>query len=74
MTDPTAATTGSSPAAPRIDADDDADVHAWAAKLDASAEQVRDAIKAVGAVAGDVEMHLKGSRSTTNSERVEGDS
>ena len=31
---------------------------------------VKEAVAAVGDLAADVEMHLKGSRSTTNSERV----
>jgi hypothetical protein len=54
----------------RIDADDDAAIDDWARKFDVSAEQVKEALAAVGDLAADVEMHLKGSRSTTNSERV----
>ena len=54
----------------RIDAKDEQDVARWAKKLDATPEQVRDAVRAVGDKAADVEMHLKGARSTTNSDRV----
>jgi len=42
----------------------------WAAKLDATELQLREAVSKVGDRAADVEMHLKGSRSTTNSDRV----
>src|SRR5690606_4840818 len=42
----------------------------WARKLDATPQQVKDAVKAVGPSADDVEMHLKGVRSTTNSEET----
>ncbi len=54
----------------RIDANDPAALEQWAKKLDASEEQLREAITAVGDKAGDVEMYLKGSHSTTNSDRV----
>jgi hypothetical protein len=39
-------------------------------KLDTTEDQLREAIAAVGDKATDVEMHLKGTRSTTNSDRV----
>ena len=39
-------------------------------KLDCSEAQLREAVKAVGNQAGDVEMHLHGVHSTTNSDRV----
>lgn len=42
----------------------------WAQKLDATPEQIKEAVQAVGDHPEDVELHLKGSRSTTNSERV----
>ena len=42
----------------------------WAKKFNVSPEQLREAIEAVGDRAADVEMHLKGSRSTTNADRV----
>ena len=42
----------------------------WATKLDATPQQITEAVQAVGDHPEDVELHLKGSRSTTNSERV----
>ena len=54
----------------RIDPDDEQAVAAWAKRLDATPQEVREAVRAVGGQAADVEMHLKGSRSTTNSDRV----
>jgi hypothetical protein len=54
----------------RIDLSDEQAVARWAEKLDASPEQVREAVGAVGDKATDVEMHLKGARSTTNADRV----
>ena len=55
----------------RIDLGDPASLDAWSRKLDVSAEQLKEAVGAVGDGASDVEAHLKGSRSTTNSESVE---
>lgn len=43
----------------------------WAKKLDVTSEQVKDAVGAVGDRAADVEMHLKGTRSTTNADQEE---
>jgi hypothetical protein len=54
----------------RIQLDDPESADHWARKLDATPEQLREAVEAVGDKAADVEMHLKGSRSTTNSDRV----
>jgi lipase chaperone LimK len=54
----------------RIDIQDEQAVARWAKKLDATPEQLREAVGAVGDKAADVEMHLKGARSTTNSDRV----
>ena len=54
----------------RIDVGDEQDVAHWAKKLDATPEQVREAVQAVGERAADVEMHLKGARATTNSDRM----
>lgn len=54
----------------RIDLGNEQDVARWAKKLDATPEQLREAVQAVGDKAADVEMHLKGARSTTNSDRV----
>jgi len=54
----------------RIPYNDPAACAEWARKLDTTEEQLRDAIAKVGDKAADVEMHLKGTRSTTNAERV----
>lgn len=55
----------------RIDINDQQSVATWARKLDATEEQLREAVQAVGDRAADVEMHLKGARSTTNADRVQ---
>jgi len=55
----------------RIDSTSDEAVAEWARKLDSTEMQIRDAIEEVGSRATDVEMHLKGSRSTTNVDRVD---
>ncbi len=52
-----------------IDAEDDAQVAAWAEKLDATPEQIRDAVQAKGNQAADVEMYLKGTHATTNADQ-----
>lgn len=54
----------------RIDVNDPTACEQWARKLDATEEQLREAVAEVGDKATDVEMHLKGARSTTNSDRV----
>lgn len=54
----------------RIDVKDEQSLQQWAKKLDATPEQLREAVQAVGDRAADVEMHLKGVRSTTNEDRV----
>lgn len=54
----------------RIDLRSEAGLREWTRKLDVSEAQLREAIEAVGDRATDVELHLKGSRSTTNQERV----
>ena len=54
----------------RIDLNDDTALREWARKFDATPEQLREAVGAVGDHPDDVEMHLKGSRSSSNSERV----
>lgn len=54
----------------RIRIDDEQALAQWAKKLDATPEQLREAVQAVGDKAADVEMHLKGARSTTNADRV----
>jgi hypothetical protein len=54
---------------PRIDLDDDAQAADWARKLDVTHEQLVEAVGAVGNLAADVELHLKGTRATSNAER-----
>jgi hypothetical protein len=46
------------------------EIERLADELDASPAQIREAIAAVGPRPADIEMHLKGSRSTSNSDRV----
>jgi hypothetical protein len=57
--------------ADRIDLNDQAACERWAKKLNVTHQQMREAIGAVGDNASDVEMHLKGVRSTSNDERVD---
>ncbi|RZM04463.1 MAG: DUF3606 domain-containing protein [Variovorax sp.] len=54
-----------------IDVQSDAALEEWAKKLDTTTQQLKDAVAEVGDRATDVEMHLKGTRSTTNTDRVE---
>ncbi len=54
----------------RININNLANCAQWAKKLNVSDEQLREAIQAVGDKATDVEMHLKGARSTTNDDRM----
>ncbi|MBV0881673.1 DUF3606 domain-containing protein [Noviherbaspirillum sp. L7-7A] len=54
----------------RINIQDESALREWSKKLDATPEELKDAVTAVGDLASDVEMHLKGSRSSSNSERV----
>ena len=58
------------PESQRIDINSEDDLHQWSQKLDVSPDQLKEAVQAVGDQATDVEDHLKGSRATTNSERV----
>lgn len=55
----------------RIDLDDPESVDRWTQELDTTQDQLRDAVRAVGPLAADVEMHLKGARSSTNADRVQ---
>ena len=71
MTPPTHARQSAADApAERIEIQDPFAAQVWAKKLNISGGQLREAIEAVGDRATDVEMHLKGSRSTSNAERV----
>lgn len=54
----------------RIDVNNEQALDTWANKLDATSEQIREAVAAVGDHPDDVELHLKGSRASINSERV----
>ncbi len=54
----------------RIAINDPAALAVWVKKLATTEDQLRDAIAKVGDKAADVEMHLKGARSTTNADRV----
>lgn len=63
--------TQSNPQPDRIDVDDAASLARWTRELDTTEEQLRDAIAKVGDKAADIEMHLKGARSTTNVDRVQ---
>lgn len=53
---------------PVIDLQNAAEAAAWARRLDVSHEQLVEAVEAVGDRAADVELHLKGTRSTTNAD------
>lgn len=53
-----------------IDVTSDQALSTWAKKLNATPEQIRDAVAEVSDRPNDVELHLKGSRASTNSERV----
>ena len=55
----------------RIDVNDEAACEHWAKKLDTTKMQLQEAVAAVGDKATDIEMHLKGSRSTTNDDRID---
>jgi hypothetical protein len=54
-----------------IDLDDKAAFESWVRKLNVTQQQLREAVGEVGPKASDVELHLKGVRSTTNDDRVE---
>ncbi|MFM9927761.1 DUF3606 domain-containing protein [Variovorax sp. H27-G14] len=53
---------------PRIDKDDAAQAERWTREFDVSDEQLAEAIAKVGDKAADVELYLKGSRSSTNAD------
>ena len=54
----------------RINIAQQSELDTWSKKLDATPDQLREAVAAVGDLASEVELHLKGSRSSINSERV----
>jgi hypothetical protein len=55
----------------RIDVNSDEALDLWSKRFDVTSSQLKEAVGAVGDKAADIEMHLKGSRSVTNSDRVE---
>lgn len=57
--------------ADRIDTGSREALRIWAGRLNASPDQIRQAVAAVGDHASDVELHLNGSRSTTNDDRAQ---
>jgi hypothetical protein len=57
----------------RINVNQDYELRDWAKKFNASTDQVKEAVKAVGDRADDVEMHLKGSRSASDASRQSGE-
>lgn len=58
------------PTQTQLDICDSAQLAAWSKKFDCTPDQLKKAVAAAGNQESDIEMHLKGSRSTSNSERV----
>lgn len=54
-----------------IDPSDSAQMDRLSRKLNATSQQLREAIDSVGDKVSDIELHLKGTRSTTNAEEVQ---
>jgi hypothetical protein len=52
----------------RINIHQDHELRDWARRFNATPQQIKDAVGRVGDRAADVEMDLKGTRSTTNAE------
>ncbi len=69
MADKTTSPDDNGPA--RIDTRSADSLAEWSKKLDVTEQQLKDAVAAVGDLAPDVEMHLKGSRATTNDDQIE---
>jgi hypothetical protein len=55
----------------RIDIEDADSLARWTRELDTTDEQLKAAVAEVGTKAADIEMHLKGARSSTNADRVQ---
>jgi hypothetical protein len=55
----------------RIDPHTSASASEWARKFQVTESQVIDAVSEVGDLATDVELHFKGTRSTTNGDRTD---
>ncbi|MGJ7558802.1 DUF3606 domain-containing protein [Variovorax sp. RB2P76] len=58
-------------ATPRIDKNDAAQLSRWTREFDVTDEQLAEAIAKVGDKAADVELYLKGSRSSTNADTAD---
>ncbi len=54
-----------------VNLEDPDSVARWVKELDTTESQLRDAVAEVGTKAADVEMHLKGARSSTNEDRMQ---
>jgi hypothetical protein len=54
----------------RINVHQDHELRDWSKKFNATPQQLKEAVQAVGDRASDVEAHLKGVRSTTNSDKT----
>jgi len=56
----------------KVDLDSPENVNRWLRELDVTRDQLEAAVKAVGTSATEVEMYLKGSRSSTNADQLTG--
>ena len=54
-----------------VNLEDPDSVARWVKELDTTESQLRDAVAQVGTKGADVEMHLKGARSSTNEDRMQ---
>jgi hypothetical protein len=66
MSDPDTTIAPNATGPDRIDVHSDAALAQWASRFQVSADQVKEAVGVVGDRAADVELHLKGSRASTN--------
>lgn len=64
-------TTPTDPSIARINANDPADIERWTRELDVTEEQLTEAVAKVGDKAPDVELYLKGTRSSTNADTTD---
>lgn len=53
----------------RINVNEDDELREWARKFDVSPEQIREAVRTVGDHADEVELHLKGTRASSNADQ-----
>ncbi len=54
-----------------VNLEDPDSIARWVKELNTTESQLRDAVAEVGTKAADVEMHLKGARSSTNEDRMQ---